>query len=140
MFVNEIAQRTQIPAHVVRYYTRIGLLKPSRHVENGYKVFSKQDVKRLKFIRKAKALGFTLNDIERIIEEANHGKTPCSLVRVTLEQRIKENRRKLEELMTLQHQMEKTQALWRNMPDGSMPNGDMVCYLIESTEIELKEA
>jgi DNA-binding transcriptional MerR regulator len=136
MFVNEIAQQTQIPAHVVRYYTRIGLLKPGRHVENGYKVFGERDIKRLRFIRKAKALGFTLNDIERILDEASHGKTPCPLVRVTLEQRIKENRRKLEEMMTLQHQMEKTLALWKNMPDA-MPHGDTICHLIESTKVEL---
>jgi len=134
MFVNEVAQRAQIPAHVVRYYTRIGLLKPSHRAENGYKVFNEPDINRLKFIRKAKALGFTLSEIEKILNEASHGKTPCPLVRATLEQRIKENRRKLEELMALQQQMEKALAQWKDMPDGT-PHGDTVCHLIESIDI-----
>jgi DNA-binding transcriptional MerR regulator len=135
MFVNEVAQCTQIPAHVVRYYTRIGLLKPSRHPENSYKVFSGRDVKRLKFIRKAKILGFTLNEIRQILEEVSHGKTPCPLVRVILEQHIKENLRKLEELMKLQQEMEKAFAQWEDMPDA-VPHGDTMCHLIESVEIQ----
>ncbi len=124
----------QIPAHVVRYYTRIGLLKPSSRAKNGYKVFIERDVKRLKFIIKAKALGFTLSEIAKILDEANHGKTLCPLVRTTLEQRIKENRRKLEELMALQQLMEKALGQWKNMPDGA-PHGDTVCHLIESVDI-----
>ena len=134
MFINEVAQRAQIPAHVVRYYTRIGLLKPKSRAENGYKVFVEQDVKRLKFIIKAKALGFTLSEIAKILDEASCGKTPCPLVRTTLEQRIRENRRKLEELMVLQQMMEKALVQWQKMPDG-MPHGDTVCHLIESIDI-----
>jgi DNA-binding transcriptional MerR regulator len=134
MFVNEMAQSAQVPTHVVRYYTRIGLLKPKYRAENGYKVFTEPDVKRLKFIRKAKALGFTLSEIEKILNEASQGKTPCPLVRTTLEQRIKENSRKLEELMALQQQMEKALVQWQNMPDV-MPKGDTVCHLIESIDI-----
>ncbi len=97
-------------------------------------MFVEQDVKRLKFIIKAKALGFTLSEIAKILDEASCGKTPCPLVRTTLEQRIKENRRKLEELMALQQLMEKAMVQWHNMPDG-MPHGDMVCHLIESIDI-----
>jgi len=137
MFVNELAQRAQIPPHVVRYYTRIGLLKPSRRAENGYKVFIERDIKQLKFVIKAKALGFTLTEIAQILDEANNGKTPCPFVRATLEQRIKENRRKLEKLMELQQYMENALAQWKNLPD-SMPHGDTVCRLIESIDLALK--
>jgi len=134
MFVNEVAQRAQVPAHVVRYYTRIGLLKPSNRAENGYKVFIERDLKRLKFIRQAKALGFTLNEIGQILDKASHGKTSCPMVRITIEKRIEENRHKLAKLMVLQQQMEKALAQWNKMPDG-MPDGETLCPLIEAINI-----
>jgi DNA-binding transcriptional MerR regulator len=134
MFVSELAQRAQVSPHIVRYYTHIGLLKPSNRAHNGYRIFTEPDVKRLKFIRKAKALGFTLNEIAKILDKANHGETPCPLVREAFERHLQENRRKLEELMTFQEKMEEILLKWKQMPN-SFPNGDSVCHLIESIEI-----
>lgn len=61
--VNELALETAAPPHVVRYYARIGLLKPRAHQQNGYRLFGSLDAQRLRFIRLAKNLGFTLNEI-----------------------------------------------------------------------------
>jgi DNA-binding transcriptional MerR regulator len=55
--VNELAIQADTAAHVVRYYTRIGLIEPSAQQENGYRLFSSRDANRLRFIRMAKQLG-----------------------------------------------------------------------------------
>ena len=49
--VNELAIQANTAAHVVRYYTRIGLIEPSAQQENGYRLFSSRDANRLRFIR-----------------------------------------------------------------------------------------
>lgn len=129
--VNELAIRAEAPAHVVRYYARIGLLKPKRQQENGYRLFGKQDARRLRFIRLAKKLGFTLGEIREITEHADHGESPCGEVRKIIRQRIQENRARIDAMVSLQNRMEQALEVWDSMPDG-IPDGDHVCHLIES--------
>lgn len=131
MTVNELAQYAGVTVYVVRYYTRIGLLVPMRHPHNGYKIFCETHVRRLRFIQQAKALGFSLSEVRRILQDAEQGKSPCPRVRDLIATRIKENRRKLEELIALQRRMEDAQRRWERLPDR-VPNDDTVCHLIES--------
>lgn len=130
MTVNQFAKRAGVAPHVIRYYARIGLLKPRRS-GSGYKLFAAADAKRLHFIHRAKALGFTLDEIAAIFHESSHGKSPCPGVREIIQRRIDENRRALGELRALQRRMESAAAQWEEMPDG-VPDGDTVCHLIES--------
>ncbi len=130
MTVNQFAKRAGVAPHVIRYYARIGLLKPRRS-GSGYKLFTVADMKRLHFIQQTKALGFTLDEIAEIFHESSHGESPCPSVREIIRRRIDENRRVLGELRALQHRMESAAARWEEMPDG-MPDGDTVCHLIES--------
>ena len=131
--VNELAARAAAPPQVVRYYARIGLLKPRRHQENGYRLFGKQDAQRLRFIRMAKQLGFSLGEIRQITEHADHCESPCGAVRKIIQQRIRENRVKIDAMVNLQGRMESALELWASMPDG-IPDGHHVCHLIESFE------
>jgi DNA-binding transcriptional MerR regulator len=131
MTVNDLSRRTGVTSHAVRYYSRIGLLKPGRNPDNGYRLFDRSDLVRLKFIRQAQSLGFTLEEISEILAESEHGLSPCPKVRDILRRRIEENHRKVVELMDLQKRMEEALEHWSAMPDG-MPDGHSVCHLIES--------
>lgn len=131
MTAREIGRRSGVPVHVVRYYTRIGLLKPSRNPRNGYKQYEVSDLSRLRFIRQAKNLGYTLGEIDCIFQESSRGKSPCPMVRHIIGDRIEENRLRLKELAALQKRMERALAKWSKLPDG-VPDGHTVCYLIES--------
>ena len=132
--VKELAQLCKVPVDTVRHYTRIGLLRPGRDPVNGYYKYRVSDSKRLDFIKKAKSLGYSLKEIEHILAESRKGKSPCPLVRELISQRIQENRAHLEQLMELQIRMENALASWEKMPDG-VPNGDSICHLIESMDI-----
>ncbi|NIO43384.1 MAG: MerR family DNA-binding protein [Burkholderiales bacterium] len=129
--VIELSRHSNVRPHVVRYYSRIGLLSPARNPDNGYKLFAYSDVPRLIFIRQAQRLGYTLEEIREILDESSQGKSPCHRVREILQQRIEENRQKLDELIQLQNRMEDALQQWGEMPDG-MPDGTSVCHLIES--------
>jgi len=131
MMVTELARAASVTPHVVRHYTRIGLLKPFRNEGNGYKLYNRNDLHRLMFIRRAKYLGYTLADVRGILDEARHGNSPCPHVRQIIQKRIEQNRLKLAELTRLQDRMEDALEEWRSLPDG-MPDGNSVCYLIET--------
>lgn len=135
--VNALSKHSGVSAHTLRYYSRIGLLKPKRHPGNGYRVFEHTDLDRLRFIRRAQNIGFTLNEIFEILALSEEGNSPCQRVRHILIQRIHENQRKIEELIRLQARMEKTLALWHGLPDG-VPGKHSVCGLIDSASEALR--
>ena len=100
MRVQELANRVRIAPHVVRYYARIGLLRPKRDAGNGYRRFGAEDLKRIVFIRQAQRLGFTLTEIRLVLEMSSRGKTPCHTVRAIVQQRIAENAEQLAALQS----------------------------------------
>ncbi len=139
MTVSELSRQGRVASHVVRYYSRIGLLSPARHPDNGYKLFSRSDISRLRFIRQAQSLGCTLEDIAQILDTSAQGKSPCRRVRDILQRRVGENRQQLEELVQLQNRMEDALRQWDKMPDR-VPDRESVCHLIESTGIRRYDA
>lgn len=133
MIVVELARQTGLDPEIIRYYTRIGLLKPLRNPTNNYKQYSPADVKCVRFIRHARGLGFTLAEIGEIFETRRQGKSPCPKVREIIKRRIEENSRALENLTVLQHRMESALALWQRMPDEAAEDSTL-CNLIEAIE------
>ncbi|MFV1984030.1 MAG: MerR family transcriptional regulator [Thiohalomonadales bacterium] len=129
--VSALSKSANVTADSVRHYVRIGLLDPKRHPDNGYKIFESDDIKKVKFIRQAKALGFTLSDIRKILHHSHKGTSACPIVREIIEKHIDENKIKVMELVALQDRMETALKKWQTMPDGD-PDGQAICYLIES--------
>lgn len=139
MTASVLAKKADVPLFTVRYYTRIGLLKPSRDLRNGYKMYRHSDRDRLRFITAAKELGFTLAEIEEILDHAIHGDSPCPMVRDVVEKRIRENREKIREMQRLQKRLEAAAEMWKKMKN-SQPDGHSVCRLIESFSENEKSA
>lgn len=131
MTASVLAKRTNVPLFTVRYYTRIGLLKPTRNLRNGYKIYKQSDKERLQFIDSAKNLGFSLAEIEEILDHAAHGDSPCPMVREIVEKRVEQSKEKIRELKRLQSRLEKALDMWKTMKN-SQPDGHSVCRLIES--------
>ena len=77
MQVTELADTFGVKKDTVRYYTRIGLLRPSKALKNGYKFYDRFEQRRLRFILSARDLGFSIDDIEKIFAESDEGKTEC---------------------------------------------------------------
>jgi DNA-binding transcriptional MerR regulator len=131
MTVTELARCAEVTPDTVRHYVRIGLLKPMRHRNNGYKLFTENDLDKLHFIRKARNLGYHLSEIAEILSEACQGRSPCPRVRDIIRKRIVENRCKLDEMLALQVRMEQALSVWEELPDG-VPDGRLVCHLINA--------
>lgn len=128
---NGLAKKSDVSLYTVRHYTRIGLLKPARNSQNNYQIYQPSDAVRVRFIKAAGNLGFSLAEIADVLDEAKHGKSPCPMVREIIIRRIEENRRKIKVMQKLQKKMENALGDWSKMKN-SMPNGDSVCHLIES--------
>ncbi len=66
MNIGDVAAQTGLPAKTIRYYEEIALIKPLRD-DNGYRVFRPQDLHKLTFLGRARALGFTIEDCRTLL-------------------------------------------------------------------------
>ncbi|MCK0105698.1 MerR family transcriptional regulator [Marinobacter sp. S0848L] len=130
MKVKELATAADVTPDTVRFYTREGLLRPSRNPDNNYQYYDAEDLRRLRFARKARQLGFSLPEIRQILGQADEHHSPCPMVRDVFEQRLAEVEREIAELQQLRTRMVSALSAWQEMPDGT-PDGHTICRLIE---------
>lgn len=127
MKVSELAKKLDVTPDTVRYYTRIGCLDPVKSSTNGYKHYGQNDQDRLRFILKARQLGFSVHDISQILEEAAKGNTACPLAREILDQRLQETEDLFQRTLALRDRMYLALQEWENKPDD-IPIG-LISYI-----------
>ncbi|MGC8119528.1 MerR family transcriptional regulator [Marinobacter sp. VGCF2001] len=130
MKVKDIATAAGVNPDTVRFYTREGLLRPTRNPDNNYQQYDAEDLRRLRFARKARQLGFSLPEIRQILEQADDHHSPCPMVRDVFRKRLAEVEREISELQKLRARMVSALSTWQDMPDGT-PDGHTICRLIE---------
>lgn len=109
MNIGDVARRSGLPAKTIRYYEDIGLVRPLRGA-NGYRSFRNDDLHKLAFIGRARALGFSIDDCRGLLKlYADTGRASSEVKRIA-ENHLKRIDRKLEELAemraTLAHLVE----------------------------------
>jgi DNA-binding transcriptional MerR regulator len=86
----EVAEQAGVGVQTLHFYERSGLLpKPKRSAAN-YRLYSPEFVRRVQFIKKAQAFGFTLEEIRDILDLKDHGKAPCRRVAQIAGERLRE--------------------------------------------------
>lgn len=126
----ECARQAGVTPDTLRHYLRVGLVEADGRTDNGYRTFSQRSVARVRFIRSALALGFTLKDAAELVEMGQRGEVPCPRARTLLDQRLAQHGRQLDEALRLHRRMQQAVADWEQRPDG-VPDGHSVCGLIE---------
>ncbi|ATX66304.1 Cu(I)-responsive transcriptional regulator [Roseinatronobacter bogoriensis] len=66
MNISEVGKRSGLPPKTIRFYDDIGLIQPKRDT-NGYRIFSESDLHRLAFLRRARALGFSVQECRQLL-------------------------------------------------------------------------
>lgn len=130
--IGEVSKRSGISIEALRFYEKSGLLDRASRTESGYRVYSEEVLDRLAFIKRAQALGFSLDEIKRIIDDARKGESPCDEVREIVRQRMTEIDEKLRELHRFRKELQQTLAVWDKV--GRAPGN--ICGLIEGSEVE----
>src|SRR5262245_55414483 len=88
--IGEVAKRTGIGIETLRFYERSGLLNQPARTEGGYRLYDAEALRALEFIKRAQTLGFTLEEIKRVMGESRAGQSPCAEVRETVRRRLAE--------------------------------------------------
>ena len=101
----QLAQRAQINLETVRFYEQEGLLAPASRTASGYRKFEESAVDRLAFVRRAKALGFSLGEIRDLLVIQDKHAEACVEVRDLIENKLATVREKMTEIQELEWQL-----------------------------------
>lgn len=134
--IGEVARRSGVGVETLRFYERRGLLGRPARSEANYRVYGEAVLERLAFIKRAQAIGFTLDEVAQIFAESAEGRLPCHHVREMARRKLEELDRRLAELRRYRAELARTLGEWdeRGEEEGS------VCGLIEHSELTAPEA
>lgn len=112
--IGELARLTGVKAESIRYYEREGVLpEPERTGPGRYRRYGQSDVERLRFIRRARDLGFSLDEVREMLALAGHPEQPCDDVDRIARARLAQVEAKIEQLVALRAELRRVIAQCR---------------------------
>lgn len=101
MTIAQAAKISSISAKMIRYYEDIGLIRPPVRGENQYRYYAESDLHELEFIRRARALGFSIEDIRQLLSLWRDRQRPSSEVKTIALRHIEELDQKAASLLAM---------------------------------------
>jgi len=105
MNIGKLALKSELPAKTIRYYEEIDLLPAAARDTNGYRTYDARDVKRLQFLRRARAFGFSLEECRNLLSLLNNPKRKSADVKQMTQMHLDDLDNQLKELRALRKQL-----------------------------------
>lgn len=105
--IGQLSKSTGVNVETIRYYERIGLLAPARRTGAGYRSFGEADAARLRFIKRGRELGFSIDEVRTLVELADHPGAPCADVDRLVARHLEEVRQRIADLQALAAELER---------------------------------
>ncbi len=129
--VGQVADEAGVGVQTLHYYERLGLLpKPNRSDAN-YRLYSSETIRRVRFIKKAQAIGLTLDEIKRILDLKDHGREPCRQVAELGEKHLHEIDARLTQLRAYRRALAQAVSAWPKKNLSARKCAGEFCDLIE---------
>lgn len=129
--IKDLAEQTGITSSTIRYYEDIGVLPYPKRADNGYRLYDDADLERVRFVTRARRLGFSLDEISEIIGLRERGETPCTFVVDRISVKLNEIDQQITDLIQLQDDLQQLQAQSAQIPQEAIQGKSCVCHLIE---------
>ena len=116
--IGDVTRLTGLSADTLRYYEKIKLLRPVSRAASGVRVYDERDLSRLRFIQRAKAMNFSLDEIARLLEMREDPQHARDDVRELTHRKLEEVENHMEELDTLRKELTLLISLCRGAEAG----------------------
>ena len=123
MLIGKLAAETGVNIETIRYYERVELLSAPARTDGGHRVYDEDHVQRLKFIRRSRELGFSLDDIRTLLALSD-GKRDCAAKDLTL-RHLADVRGKIASLKRLERAL-------KGMTEACKPGDQNSCPIFEA--------
>ena len=128
--IGELAKQTDVTVGTLRYYEGLGLLEPAQRSISGYRFYTVDAVRQVKFIKKAQSLSFSLEEIRQIVNSRRQGIVPCPLVRDLLDSKIAFIEQQIHRMIAFKAELKAYKKSWEDRPSDN-PGSEELCSLIE---------
>jgi Hg(II)-responsive transcriptional regulator len=125
---SEVAAQAQVNTQTLRYYERRGLLPEPERTQSGYRAYTPDAVRVVRFVKRAQQLGFTLDDIEDLLHLADGGPDSCDDARSMARTRIIDLQQRIDELTGMRD------ALARLIDTCGQPHAERDCPILRDIE------
>jgi DNA-binding transcriptional MerR regulator len=112
LLAGELARLTGVSTDTLRYYERKGVLPKPNRLGNGYRKYPSNSVDRVRLIRRALSVGFTLDELAQFLKARDRGQAPCREVRALAAEKLDELENRLGEMMALRDELQATLKDW----------------------------
>ncbi|AOV17765.1 heavy metal-responsive transcriptional regulator [Acidihalobacter aeolianus] len=104
--IGTLASRVGLTAETLRYYERLGLIEPSRRTAANYRLYGEDAARRLRFIRRAQTLGFSLGEIAQLLSLYAYPESDMAEVKQLAETKIREIQTRIDDLERMKQGLE----------------------------------
>ena len=139
MKIGDLARAVGTTVKTIRFYEDAGLIPAAPRTESGYRIYEKADVERLEFIRSAKRLGMSLEEIRGVLQLHDLNEPTCVHVRALLDDKIARIELALKELRDFRRELASLRDKAGDLED-CCPTGGNICGIVERSEVTLDEA
>jgi MerR family mercuric resistance operon transcriptional regulator len=108
--IGTLSKRTGCQIETIRYYERAGLMPAPARSPGGYRLYGTEHLKRLTFIRRARALGFSIGQVRTLLGLTDHHRRPCAQARLIAAAHLEDVRAKIADLTVMEQVLRKTVA------------------------------
>ena len=130
LLAGAVAKSLEIGVQTLHYYEREGLIPEPLRSASGYRLYTPEIVERVRFIRKAQALGLPLEEIKQVLALAARGTSPCGRVQAALADRLADVDRRLQALQSFRDELAR---LTEHSPGAPVSNGEArICRIVET--------
>src|SRR5947209_19688112 len=105
LLIGELATLCGVSTDTIRHYESLGVIAPAERGGNGYRRFPRAAADRVRLIRRAIAIGFTLDEMARIFRRRESGSAPCREVRALAGEKLAQLARRIEEMHALRAEL-----------------------------------
>ena len=130
MQIGELARRVGVNIQTIRFYERRKLFPLPQRKPSGYRLYSDEDLHRLRFIRQAKTLGFSLDEIREILAMRARGACPCGRVLKLAEQHLRDIQERIRQLTRFETELGRAVKRWKVSEQPKLAANEF-CALIE---------
>lgn len=136
--IGDIAKQTGVSVGTLRYYETLRLLYPAERGNNGYRYYGPEAIQQVQFIKKSQALGFSLEEIRRILDVRDRGEPPCLLVKNLLDHKLEELDAQISQITAFKRELEGYRDRWA-AASAPQRDGQEICPLIATVPLQTED-